>query len=220
MTDNKTLQLALLISILAHAVFFLGIPNMPFLPSKRSLETLKITYYKIKEMPEKKVAARKRAEPIARKLPEIKKEDMLKPVKPAGRKRSNARTEARRIVPGKKAEEKKFETVIKEEADEAKRATYISYYRAVRERIRQQADRNYPRRRGLGQGEVFLSFVVASSGELLQVGVVNERSTSTTVLRKIAIDSIRDSSPFPPFPKGMSQYQITFNVIIAFELNR
>ncbi|MBU4311378.1 MAG: hypothetical protein KJ706_01510, partial [Candidatus Omnitrophica bacterium] len=72
MADNKTLQLALLISILAHSVFFLGIPVMPFLPSKRSMESLKITYYKIKEMPEKKTMARKRAEPIARKLPEIK----------------------------------------------------------------------------------------------------------------------------------------------------
>ncbi|MBU4589981.1 MAG: hypothetical protein KKG01_03565, partial [Candidatus Omnitrophica bacterium] len=168
MADNKTLQLALLISILAHSVFFLGIPVMPFLPSKRSMESLKITYYKIKEMPEKKTMARKRAEPIARKLPEIKKEDILKPAKPAAGKQAKPMAEARRIVPGKKVEEKKFETVINEEIDEAKRATYISYYRAVRERIRQQADRNYPRRRGLGEGEVFLSFVVASSGELLQ----------------------------------------------------
>jgi len=215
MADNKTLQLALLISILAHSVFFLGMPVMPFLPSKRSMESLKITYYKIKEMPEKKTMARKRAEPIARKLPEIKKEDILEPAKPA-----KPRAEARRIVPGKKAEEKKFETVIKEEADEAKKATYISYYRTVRERIRQHADRNYPRRRGLGEGDVFLSFVVASSGELLQAGVVDRKSTDNPTLRRIAIDSIRDSSPFPPFPKGMGQYQITFNVIISFELNR
>ena len=64
---------------------------------------------------------------------------------------------------------------------------------------------------------MFLSFVVASSGELLLVKVIDERSARSPTLRKIAINSVRDASPFPSFPKGMSQYQITFNVIISFE---
>lgn len=220
MLENRIFQVSLLVSVLIHSVFFLGIPRMPFFPSRRSLESLKITYYRIKELPKKKTIPRKGAEPIARKLPEIKKEEILKPPRPAKKRTKKTEAKRRHVSAVEKAKEKKFETVIKEEQDDARKATYISYYRAVREKIRQYADRNYPRRRRLGAGEVFLSFVVASSGELLQVRVIDKGSTNDALLRNIAINSIRDASPFPSFPKGMGQYQITFNIIISFELNR
>jgi len=87
----------------------------------------------------------------------------------------------------------------------------------VREKIRRFADENYPGFRNLGKGEVYVSFVVTSSGELLQVRVVDDKSINNTVLRNIAVNSVRDASPFPTFPEGMGQYRITFNVIISFE---
>lgn len=216
MAENKTFQLAVIVSIIAHSVIFLGVPDMPFLPSRRSLESIKISYYKIKELPKKETFVKK-VEPIAKDLPDVKKEEILKPPKTVAEKAVKPKVEPERIAAAKEVKEKRFEKVIEEEKDDAKRATYISYYRAVRERIRKFADRNYPRKRSLGQGEVFLSFVVASSGELLQVRVVNEKSIESFALRNLAINSIRDASPFPPFPKGMSQYQITFNVVISFE---
>ena len=49
MGNSKSLQWAILVSILAHSVFFLGLPRMGFMPSKRHLEKIKIAYYKIKE---------------------------------------------------------------------------------------------------------------------------------------------------------------------------
>ncbi len=165
----------------------------------------------------KKEAFIKKVEPIVEDLPDVRKEEILKSPKAAAKKEVRPKVRPERVVAAKEVKEKRFEKVIEEEKDDAKRATYISYYHAVRERIRKFADRNYPRKRRLGQGEVFLSFVVASSGELLQVRVVNEKSAESFALRNLAINSIRDASPFPPFPKGMSQYQITFNVVISFE---
>lgn len=224
MSDTKTFQLALLVSILFHSVFFLSLPHMSFLPSKRSLEYLKITYYKIKETQEIKKTLPKKAEPIVRDLPEIKKQEILNP--PLGSPKATAKNDKKidkdvgRITAVEKKGEKKFEVVIEEEKDDAKKATYISYYKAVREKIKQYADRNYPKNRNLGEGEIFLSFVVASSGELLQVRVIDEKSANNNLLRNISINSIRDASPFPAFPKGMSQYQIAFNIIISFELDR
>ena len=150
-------------------------------------------------------------------LPEIKKDEILRPPRPARKEAKKVKRVTRHVKPVEKKEEKKFETVIKEEKDDARKAAYISYYRAVREKIKRYADRNYLRNRRLGEGEVFLSFVVASSGELLHVKVASERSVDDPLLRNIGINSIRDASPFSSFPKGMSQYQITFNVIIAFE---
>ena len=217
MYDGKSFKIAVLISILIHSALFFSVPNLSFFPSKRSLENLKITYYKIKQEPKLKTVAKKKTEPIAEKLPEIKKEELLRPPKPAKEEVKKVERAASHVKPVEKKEEKKFEAVVKEEKDDAKKATYISYYRAVREKIKQYADRNYLRNRRLGEGEVFLSFVVASSGELLQVKVVTERSVDDPLLRNIGMNSIRDASPFSSFPKGMSQYQITFNVIIAFE---
>lgn len=216
MTENKAFQLAVLASIIIHSVLFLGIQGMPFLPSKQPPNNIKVTYYKIKETPEKKVIARK-VEPILKKLPDIKKEEILNPPKTIAKKAVKPKAESKPVITAKAAEEKIFEKVVEEEKDDAKRATYISYYHAVREKIRRYADRNYPRNRNLGRGEVFLSFVVASSGELLQVSVVDRKSLNNITLRKLAINSIRDASPFPPFPKGMGQYQITFNIAISFE---
>ena len=217
MYDGKSFKIAVLISILIHSALFFSVPNLSFFPSKRSLENLKITYYKIKQEPKLKTVAKKKTEPIAEKLPEIKKEELLRPPKPAKEEVKKVERAASHVKPVEKKEEKKFEAVVKEEKDDAKKATYISYYRAVREKIKQYADGNYLRNRRLGEGEVFLSFVVASSGELLQVKVVTERSVDDPLLRNIGMNSIRDASPFSSFPKGMSQYQITFNVIIAFE---
>jgi TonB family protein len=196
---------------------------MPFTPDKRALEKVEITYYKIKEIPPKNRPEIKKSgtEPRPlKKLPEIKKEEILRPPKPLSEKPMKAKTPLKPAAEITKVKEKTFEKVIEEEKDTAKKATYISYYRAVREKIRQHADRNYPSSRRFGEGEVFLSFVVASSGELLKVRVIDERSSNNRALRDIAINSIRESSPFPSFPSGMGQYQITFNIIISFELNK
>jgi outer membrane biosynthesis protein TonB len=217
MSENKTFQLALATSFLIHSIFIFAIPRMPFFPTKRALENIQITYYKLAEKPKKKEIIARKIEPApAAKLPAIKKEEIINPPKPALKKveKSIPLPESAAV---KEIKEKKFEAVVEEEKNDAKRAMYIDYYRAVREKIRQCADANCTTNKRLGEGEIFLSFIVASSGELLQVRVVDGKSINDPLLRGIAINSIRDASPFPPFPQGMSQYQITFNVIISFE---
>ena len=221
MADNSIFKIAFLASILFHSIFFLTIPETSFMPTRRSLEKIEITYYKIKkEEPKKKKTSSVIRKPIIKNLPKVTKEEVLKPPKEIAKEASKPKVEEKTTVALKKVEEKKFETVIKEEKDTAKKVTYINYYRAVREKIRKYADRNYPKARDLGEGEVLLNFIISSSGELLQIRVVNGKSVKDPDLREIAINSIKDASPFPPFPKGMSQYRITFNLILAFEPKR
>jgi len=156
MPENKSFQLAVLVSVLLHSMLFMGLPRMPFLPSTRSLQTMEITYYKIKEMPKKQTIAKK-TEPVVKKLPKVTKEDILKPPQAAAKKVRKAEQEPRQMTVLKDAKEKTFARVVEEEQDDAKKATYISYYRAVREKIRELADRNYPKNKKLAEGEVFLS---------------------------------------------------------------
>jgi outer membrane biosynthesis protein TonB len=234
MYENKSLQLAVLISMLLHFAIFLSAPYVGVVPKKYFTEPIKVAYFKPKEV-EKKELPKKPEKLIGQKplsnqllppalpesLPEVTKEDIVKPSleikkeEPTVETISSERTGA--VIESKG---RKFESVVNEEKDNSKKAAYIGYYRLVREKIRYYADRNYIKEGSADQGEVFLSFVVTSRGELLHIMVMDNRSAKDLLLRDIAINSIRDASPFPAFPQGMNQYQITFNIIISFELNK
>jgi TonB family protein len=242
MYENKTLQIAVLISISLHFIIFLSAPYTGMVPRKYLIEPIKVTYYKpekIKEKetvkkPEKLVGQKTGYNPrrpiiAPEALPDVRKEDIVNPSLPL---QSTAKPEqiekgeptVETIKAGKTGavihgKDKKFEAVVNEETDSGKKASYIGYYRLVREKIRYYADRNYLKEGSASQGEVLLSFTVTSKGELLHIMIMDNKSAKDLLLRDIAIDSVRDASPFPAFPQGMNQYQITFNVIISFELN-
>ncbi|MFA5038738.1 MAG: TonB family protein [Candidatus Omnitrophota bacterium] len=93
---------------------------------------------------------------------------------------------------------------------------YKNYYQIVREKIRRQAYRNYKR---LQQGDIFLTFILSASGELMESRVIREKSSTDAYLQSIALESVRLSAPFPQFPpKLKSKDRLSFNVIISFEL--
>ncbi len=93
---------------------------------------------------------------------------------------------------------------------------YKNYYQIVREKIRRQAYRNY---RHIQEGEVFLTFTLTRSGELKEAHVDTAKSIDDEYLRRIALESVQQSSPFPEFPiKLQDKEQLAFNVIISFEL--
>lgn len=242
MCDNKSFQLAVLISILVHFAVFLSAPHMGVVSIKEAIPVIKISYVKPEEKEKeiKKEAGRNTGKIIGQKpqylpplapqaLPDVEKDEILDspeaevPVVPKQAEREIAGSDiqvssGRAVIQSSGG--KKFETIINEEKDSGRKATYIGYYRSVRERIRYYADRNYIREGSTGEGEVFLSFTVTSKGELLQIAVIEKRSIEDPLLRNIAINSVRDASLFPSFPQGMNQYQITFNVVISFELNK
>jgi len=93
---------------------------------------------------------------------------------------------------------------------------YKNYYQIVREKIRRQAYRNY---RYIQEGEVFLTFTLTRLGELREAHVDKAKSVEDEYLRRIALESVQQSSPFPEFPvKLQDKEQLAFNVIISFEL--
>jgi hypothetical protein len=93
--------------------------------------------------------------------------------------------------------------------------SYISYYQIIREKIRRCAYQSYTRQ---DAGEVYMSFVIASNGELNNLKVVDERSVHNDYLRSIALQSVKEASPYPAFPQDLEYPQLSFNVIISFEI--
>jgi len=93
--------------------------------------------------------------------------------------------------------------------------SYISYYQIVREKIRRSAYQNYTHNE---TGEVYVSFIISNDGYIKDVHLIEEKTTVNDYLKNIALRSIRDASPFPNFPKELDYPQLSFNIIISFEI--
>lgn len=95
---------------------------------------------------------------------------------------------------------------------------YIGYYQLIREKIRSRAKRNY--RKYYGEGEVTLNFVLDRSGRLSDSAVDESAGPADQDLKAAALSSLREASPFPPFPKALPVQKMAFDVTILFRKDR
>ncbi len=93
--------------------------------------------------------------------------------------------------------------------------SYLSYYQIVREKIRRSAYQSYNRNE---TGEAYVTFIISDDGYLNDVRVVDDKSSPSNYLRSVAYASVRSASPFPRFPKELNYPQLSFNVVISFEV--
>ncbi len=94
---------------------------------------------------------------------------------------------------------------------------YLTYHEQVRDKIRKRAY-YYVDNPRFEAGEVYLTFVLSSNGELKDVQIIHERSRANSFLKSVGLRSIKESVPFPPFPKDLKYPDLTFNVVISFEV--
>ncbi|MDD5595299.1 MAG: energy transducer TonB [Candidatus Omnitrophica bacterium] len=106
-------------------------------------------------------------------------------------------------------------TLSPNETEKSDSPAYISHSQIVREKIKRCLYQNYNR---METGQVFLSFVLSKDGFLRNVRLVDEKSSPSGYLRTIALQSIKDAAPFPDFPKELDYDQLSFNVVISFEI--
>jgi outer membrane biosynthesis protein TonB len=110
---------------------------------------------------------------------------------------------------------KKKITLPAMETAKIKNPSYISYYQIVREKIRRSAYQNYMHNE---TGEVYVTFIISNLGYIKDVRLIEEKTTADDYLKDIALRSIKDASPFPDFPKELDYPQLSFNIIISFEM--
>lgn len=123
------------------------------------------------------------------------------------------KTAGRLYEPG----EKRLIRVPMLDSDKMMGSRYVTYHEQVREKIRNRAY-FYVDDPRFETGEVYLTFVLGSDGGLKQVKVLEDRTRANPYLRSVGLRSIRESSPFPPFPKDLNYPELTFNVVISFEM--
>lgn len=97
---------------------------------------------------------------------------------------------------------------------------YISYnddMRAVISHTIKKRAYTYVNHRDFEVGKVYLTFVLSSGGVLKQLQIIDGKTFANEYLRNVALKSIKESSPFPPFPLGFNYPEFTFNLLISFQ---
>jgi len=94
---------------------------------------------------------------------------------------------------------------------------YLNYHELIRNKIKNRAY-FYVDDPDFETGEVYLTFILSSQGELQRVKVIENETKANDFLRAVGIRSIKESGPFPSFPKELEYPELTFNVVISFEL--
>lgn len=104
------------------------------------------------------------------------------------------------------------------EGEKISNPKYLSYNQNIRQLIKQQAYR-YVENPEFRAGEVYLTFILGANGQLKDLQIIEGRSHASDFLKNAGIRSIKDADPFPPFPTDLKYPELTFNVVISFEVN-
>ena len=225
MLSDKLFQIAFLVSLITHAVILFQNPHFTIFPSNKREQKLEVRYikdnpkteeYPMPSPPKREAALKVPSRMALRKTaapPYIDKENIFK--KSAEIIEHNSVFDKPVLVKPDIISIKKKITLPPVDVNNINNPSYISYYQIVREKIKRAAYHNYAR---TDVGEVYLSFIISSDGSLKDVRLVQEKSSVNSYLQEIALRSIKDASPFPGFPKELDYPELSFNIVISFEI--
>lgn len=208
-------RLALILSLLVHLAFIVKVPahisdiflkNKSKVKKERTKEII-ISPQKIETIVKKPLLNPEKSKP----LPYV--EDILS--KLLQNKNSSSLQKPRIFEENIKATV--FTKIPKKVAKALKKnPAYMDYYRLIRERIKTNAYQNY---KGVKEGEVLVSFLVKKDGSLKSIAL-DPQSSKNSNLATITSKSVKESAPFPKFPKDLANYShLQFNISIYFKSN-
>jgi len=100
-------------------------------------------------------------------------------------------------------------------SEKIKNPLYLNYYQQISNRIKERAYANYAE---FVAGRVYLTFVVKADGTLEVLKLIEERTEANEYLMDISVKSVAEASPFRSFPQDLKYPELTFNIIISFEI--
>lgn len=226
MFSNRVFQIAFLISLITHGVILFQNSNLNLFPANKKEQKLEVSYVKTPQEAKTDLKTQNlpKKEPLLKLPSKITVEKSTPPpfIDKQNFFKQNSESILSESIFSKPAFIKPDVITVKKkidlppiDIDKINNPSYIGYYQIVREKIRRAAYQNYTRTE---TGEVYLSFIISSDGYLREMRLKEEKSSSSSYLRGIALRSIKDASPFPNFPKELDYLQLSFNVIISFEI--
>jgi TonB family protein len=227
MFSDRIFQIAFIISLIAHGAILVQNSNLNFPVLRQNKEQNPEVKYVKAPPEEKKVSENQplKKEPLLKLPLKITADNRIPPpfidkesiFKDNNKKIASANQNFIKpalIKPDIIAIKKKI-TLPAIDMDKINNPSYISYYQIIREKIKRAAYQNYT---GSQVGEVAVSFIVSNEGYLKEIRLSEEKSSPSAYLREIALKSIKDASPFPNYPKELEFQQLSFNLVITFEI--
>lgn len=226
--SDNLLKRFLLVSLLIHSLFFLSLPRLKaakFDKVRRHFVNLEVNYkanLKVEAAPNRKLAEtvekRMDVSKEALKAPSEAKKNLNPPAYAKSAGTINKKASLPRIKTPVIHQKSLSSIVTYPEVSSpfAKNPAYMSYYDVIREKIKAVASLNSPL---IAEGEVYLTFILDSNGQLKALKLLDEKSIPDQKLRQLAYEFVEQASPFPPFPNDLKHSQLSFTVIIEFRLS-
>ena len=225
--ENKLFYGALFISGILHAlgVTLLSL-HKPLTSVPKRSRPLEVVYRaRVAKPAVEKKMAQKRLEVVKKKetvRPKVdilaKDEEFFLPVREAVRDMSKL---SRNFHPGLKKipkiiprDRERIVRIPEFRSEKITNPRYLGYKETMQQKIKRRINA-YARRYAFDVGEVYLTFVVAASGKLLQVKVVESKTNANAAFREACLRSVRESSPFPPFPQDLAYPELPFKILIT-----
>ncbi|OGX39894.1 MAG: hypothetical protein A3G91_05070 [Omnitrophica WOR_2 bacterium RIFCSPLOWO2_12_FULL_50_9] len=229
--ENRLFYCGLTASLLTHVtvIWYLSLPNLGVKIFQRPLRQIEVTYHAIKKKPD---AQSQKADvknvkviqppPPPQDVKVLSKESdafssMARDIKDMAKLSGQWESSTRKTHNIKTLDFGRKITVPLLKADKITNPKYLNYTQDIRHKIKQKAY-SYVDHPDFEAGEVYLTFVLASNGILRNVKIISERTSANVYLQQIGMRSIEESAPFSPFPSDLQYPELTFNVIISFEL--
>ena len=100
-------------------------------------------------------------------------------------------------------------------ADPKKGKIFVGYFTEVRRKIQETLSERYAHRYSV-RGGVALGFVLDTQGFIDKVVVLEKGTDGDERLQELAVQCLRESAPFGPFPSELGSDRIAFNVTLYF----
>ncbi|MFH1202267.1 MAG: hypothetical protein V1674_05195 [Candidatus Omnitrophota bacterium] len=212
-----------IISALIHVLILFSSPNAQALKERRLLaKEITVTYQKFKDISQKERALFQQYRPeLGPKIASAKDLPLkVKNIEPLLLKERfyqdlKITADKKPLIPKSGLNQKKV-SLPELEQPQIKNPLYLSYYQDIRARIKHFAYSNYTR---LEKGEIYMTFIISSDGSLKDIKVLNDKSTDSPYLKGISLKSVKEATPYPNFPKELNYPQLSFNVIISYEID-
>ena len=224
MFSNKVFLVAFVASLAFHGVLLLQHTNFSVWNRKDNNKNLELSY--VKKVEEEKASVKDRQEDREQLLRVQNKPRLQKIPLPEAINNIKDNAAANKDISLDKLFDKplfvksdviavKRKITLQPDKIEINNPAYLNHSQMVREKIKRSLYHNYS---GTDTGQVNLVFVLTKEGVLKDVRVVDEGSVLNPYLKEIVLRSIKDASPFPSFPKELDYPQLSFNVVISFEI--
>ena len=218
--ENNIFKISLILSLVAHIAFFakLSYSNIHYL--NKPIKKVEVVYQQMKTPFDQTEIQAEEIDELEKKP--AKRIKVLKEEKAPG---SSIIKDLSKLVESFKMPQKQHPDVVKDhvkrrvtvpplKSENMASPMYLNYYQVVRSKIERYAQEKYNK---FDVGEVYLTFIISADGRLRDLKLIEDRTSASSYIKKISVQSIQEADPFPPFPQDLKYPELSFNVVIYFE---